>query len=70
MEQLLGPDHPQRARSHHLPHLLQQQVAGLVCCKHKEQEFLKNEVDKYKMRKYRPIKVSIPKLGVLSIVSK
>ena len=37
VEQLLGSDHPQRTRPHHLPHLLQQQV---------QQEFLKIEVDK------------------------
>ena len=40
MEQLLGPDHSQRARPYHLPHLFQQQVFRLFTAKYKEQEWI------------------------------
>ena len=40
MEQLLGPDHSQRACPYHLPHLFQQQVFRLFTAKYKEQEWI------------------------------
>ena len=69
MEQLLGPDHPQRARPHHLPHLLQQQVSGLVCCKIQRARGVKEKVMNYQSGFRNSNKIKTVRYQVISSIS-